>query len=129
MNGYRPDVEHSWLAEERKRDWLMLIPATIIFALVWHFTTREKALASVMTLLILYVLVTQMWEYRRERWFRAAISAFALIHVVVICLVPFPSPLRPAIVYVFPITMADGFAMYGIVRWLASKLSRSNVSS
>ena len=126
MNGYRPDVERSWFANERKRDWLMFIPATILFALVWHFTTREKAIGSVGTLLLLYVMTTLMWDYHREKWLWLALSVFAALHVAVIWFIPFRLPSGPAITYVLPIAMIDGFLMWGVLRWLASRLSRKD---
>lgn len=113
----------TWLADERKRDWLMLIPAAILFAVVWHFSSREKALGSAATLLLLYVVTSRMWEYRREKWFWLALAVFAAIHIAAIWLVPFRLPSGPTITYILPITMIDGFLMWGALRWLAARLS------
>lgn len=89
----------------------------------YQFTTEEKAFASAGVLFVLYALVTVMWNYRGENWFWLTIAVFALIHFLAISFIPFQFPPGPAISYVAPAMFIDGFAMFGILRWLASKLS------
>ena len=125
MTGYRDDDRPPWYRSERKRDWLMLLAMAVVVVVLYQVTTTEKAIASAGTLFLLYAQVTVFWECHRERWFWATIGIFGLIHFVVIALAAFTFPKGPAISYVFPIMMIDGFAMFGILKWLSFRLSRT----
>jgi len=107
----------------------MLMPAAVLFGFVWHFATRDKAGASSGALLLFYILISRMWDNRREGWFWVATAILAFIHVIAIWLTPFKLPPGPSISYIFPIMMADGFAMYAVLTWLGSKFSRRSPNS
>jgi len=128
MSSNRSELELHAARRERKRDWLMLIPATILFALTWHFTSRERAVAVVASFLLVYVLATTMWDYHRERWLWLSLAVIAATHIVIICLLPLRLPAGPAITYILPTMMADGFIMWGVLRWLAARLHRNDGS-
>ena len=123
MNGYRADERPPWYKIERKRDWFAALVSLIPSAIVWQATTREKAVETFGALLIFYIVVTALWEFRRERWFWATITIFALAHLSIIAFFTFQFPKGPAAAYVIPTAFIDGFVMYGILKWLASRLS------
>ncbi len=118
MDGYHVNDRPPSAKNERKYDWLAIIAMLPVFVAIWHFSTQEKALATSGTLFLFYVLISVMWNCRREKWFWLAIAVLVLIHVAVIWLVPFQLPTGPSLTYVLPIMMADGFAMFGVLRWL-----------
>jgi hypothetical protein len=123
MSGYRLDERPRWRRNERKGDWLMLIAMAIVFILVSVFSTTEKAVASAGTVCLMYALVTAMSDYRHETWFWVTITIFATAHIAAILLISFQLPQGPALSYVVPAMFVDGFAMFGVLKLLASKLS------
>lgn len=123
MNGYRADERPPWYKTERKRDWFAAFVSLIPSAIVWQATTREKAAETFGALLILYIVVTAHSELRRERWFWVTIAIFALAHLSIIAFFTFELPKGPAAAYVLPTMFLDGFVMYGLIKWLASRLS------
>jgi hypothetical protein len=123
VDGYRVDDKEPWLTRERKR---ILIELLVIFVLVFallQVTSAEKAVASVGTVWLMYALVTVMKDYRQEVWFWVTIAFFASAHAAAILLLKFQLPKGPALSYVVPAMFADGFAMFGILKLLASRLS------
>ena len=121
MNGYRANERQPWYKIERKRDWFAAFAALLPSAIVWQATTREKAVETLGALLILYIVVSACWEFRRELWFWATIATFALVHFSIIAFFTFQFPRGPAAGYVVPTMFVDGFAMYGIIKWLGRK--------
>jgi hypothetical protein len=103
-----------------------LIELLVIFVLVFallQVTSAEKAVASVGTVWLMYALVTVMKDYRQEVWFWVTIAFFASAHAAAMLLLKFQLPKGPALSYVVPAMFADGFAMFGILKLLASRLS------
>jgi hypothetical protein len=121
--------DRRWYQVERKRRRIILLVSWVIAGFVWHFSTREKGVGVAAALLLVYVQVETMWDHRREKWLWVSLTVIALVHLAAIWLIPYRLPLGPAITYVLPLVMIDGFLMWGLLRWLAYKLSPLHSSS
>src|SRR5947209_12876061 len=106
-----------WYLVEQKRRWIVLLLSWVIAALVWHFSTREKGVGVAAALLLVYLQVEAMWDYRREKWLWVSLTVIALAHLVAIWLIPYRLPRGPAIAFVLPLVMTDGFLLWGSLRW------------
>lgn len=108
-------------ANQRSRDWLAFFIALPVYALVWHFSSIERAAACLGTILLIYILVTTFWSCRRSTVFWVIILLFVVIHTFLIFDFKYALPSGPAISYVVPLFLADAFIMYSILKWSASK--------
>ena len=129
MDGYRVEDKEPWLTSDRKRTLVELISASVLLITLMQFMPMEKAVMSAGTVWLMYGLITVMKAYRREVWFWVTMALFASAHIAAILLLSFRLPQGPALSYVVPAMFADGFAMFGILNLLASRLSAADRSS
>jgi hypothetical protein len=112
-----------WLLErlsslnEDKRDWLALVPAGAVYIGLLYLVAPGRALAVAMTAGIFYVLISRDWDQRREKKFWIVLFVFAAIHLIALSTIPFPDYKGPGTL-LLPFALADGFAMFGILRWI-----------
>lgn len=123
MDGYRVEHREPWLTSYRKRTLAEALLTFGLFFALMQFTSTEKALLSTGTVWVMYAVTIVMWDCRREVWFWVAMAIFALAHIAAILLLRFRLPEGPALSYVVPAMFADAFAMFGILKLLASRLS------
>ena len=113
-----------WYLVYEKRRWVVLVIAWTIAAIVWHFSTLETTAGAVGTLMLVYILAEIMSNFWKEKWLWVSLFVIGSVHLVIIALIPYRLPSQPAILYVVPIFMTDGFVMWAILLWLAAKFSR-----
>jgi hypothetical protein len=109
-------------ANEKTRDWLVLLATIPVFALTWQISSRRDAVIFVSLILLFYIVISSKWHLRKSGWFWICILVFGAVHLMIVGLTNLTIPRGPAISYVVPIVFADGLIMYGLVTWLEKRL-------
>lgn len=113
----------SWNISERKFNAVLFVGALLLLITLGHFLDDFKNAAIVLTLGIFIIITYEMRHDARRTWFIMSIITLLCVHLVVIYFVDPMLPSSPALTYTLPVVFIDGFAMYGILRWLRSRLS------
>ena len=99
----------------RRSDLILAGACSVVFCAVALFSTLERALLfAVASSVFLAVIQTQPVVHRDER-FWWLISALALVHLLILSLVPLVE--FPFGLVVLPFALVDGFAMWALVKW------------
>jgi hypothetical protein len=106
----------SKLGEDR-RDWLALVLDGALYIALLNLVAPGRALAAALTVGIFYVMISREWYQRTSKKFWVAVAAFAVIHLAALSILPFPDYHGPGLM-LLPLALADGFAMYGVLRWV-----------
>jgi hypothetical protein len=110
---------------EGARDWLMVIPAGVLFFGFNAFLQREKAFLIALSFGAFYIVISREWDKRGQQWFWAVLALFALIHIVALSLIALPHFTGPSLAIAVPFMGVDTFGMWGIVRLVEKRISRS----
>ena len=110
---------------EGARDWLMLIPTGVLFFGLNTVMQREKAFLIALSFGAFYIVISREWDKRGQQWFWAVLALFALLHIVVLSLITLPQFTGPSLAIAVPFLGADTFAMWGVVKLIEKRMSRS----
>jgi len=133
MSGYRENDRAPWhrTGPARRSLKLLLSFAAVFLAasFLQELTTEERAVEIVATLWIFGTLIAVLSAHRGELWFWLTMTVMAVIHALIISFVRVDFPKGPALSYIYPVMMIDGFVMYGLLKLLASRLSSTTEPS
>jgi hypothetical protein len=118
-----------WYLVEKKRRWAVFLIALVIMGVVWHFSTGDKGVGAALALLLVYLQIETMWDYRRETWLWVSLTVIAAAHFAAVWLIPYRIPRGPGLTWALPLVTIDGYVVWGALRWLANRLSPSRSSS
>ena len=84
---------------------------------------EERAFTIALVMYVFYVVVSDRWKQRYERWFQVSVAALAILHFAVLTYLSFPEYGGPSIISV-PFAIADGFFIWTILNWIEKRSVR-----
>jgi len=109
---------------DRQINLFLVVSAIAVFAIVSLIASAEKALASGVAFGVFGAIISVKLEKKQSWRFWAAISVFALAHIVAIVIIHFPEP-RFGLVSL-PFALVDGFIMWTILSWIEKRFAAPN---
>jgi O-antigen ligase len=104
---------------------LLTIPVAIV---VSHFVDPGRGRAAGASVGLMIIAIRAFWYQRRQAWFWVTVAALAVIHVVLIVLVPWTNRRFPA-PELWPVGIADFAAMCGVIKLIEKLMIRSSGAS
>lgn len=109
-----------------RENWIAVGIGVVIFILVASVSNLEKGLAAMLSFGVFVTIIQTKAETRKESlsdWrFWLVIFVFAVIHVIAITLIEFPELKAGLISFLF--ALADGFAMWFLIKWIERHVFR-----
>jgi hypothetical protein len=106
---------------ERQRDWLMVIPAGILFLALSNIIDQGRAFAFAAAAYVFYAVISHKWSMRSSIIFWIAIGVLIAMHIAVLSVIPFPYEIRPGLI-TLPFAVVDGVIMWYLLDLLERKL-------
>jgi hypothetical protein len=101
----------------RDLDWLMVVPAGLIYFGVKHFIQEEKAFALAAVGCVFYAIASAKWYLRARPRFLIVMSSLALISILAIMVIPIPHYGGPSLIAI-PIGLMAGLVMLALITFL-----------
>jgi hypothetical protein len=106
---------------DKERAALAALPAIGIYLGLQHFMQDERAFLVALSAYVFYALIDTEWERRRDVSFWVVLSVFAAAHAVVLSIIQIPHFRGPSLSIALPFMFIDGFAMFGILKWIGKR--------
>lgn len=122
----KPNAEKVTAATVKKWAIIAMLVSLPVAILVDHFDPGRGAAAGA-SLALMIGAVRVFWYLRRHAWFWMAIAALAVIHVVLVILIPWSNKSFPA-PELWPIVIADFAAICGFIKLVEKAMSPENAA-
>jgi hypothetical protein len=109
---------------ERSRDYLMLLPAAVIYFGLWLLLGEGKAYAAAVVFGVFYVIISRCWDRRSDVRFWVIIGVFAFLHIGGLWLIDVPHVNAGLIA--LPFALVDGLVMWAILNWIETHFPNQN---
>ena len=120
MENNKEDKVSPWVVPSPIRALILIIPASAVFIgfSIFGFDAKGKIAATFVGILG-YVILWRP-DLRRRTWFWVILGVLAIIHGLLVFLIPWPGPIYPGILLVVP-GVLDLAVYYSSIYWIEKK--------
>lgn len=101
---------------EKNRDILFIIFLAPVAFIIWHFSTKGKAIAFFMGFFAMRVYITEWFREYGQKPPLILCFIFGIFHLFIFFIVAFPERFTPTLICM-PISFADFFIMWQLTKW------------
>ena len=108
------------MTKQRKRDLSVALLLLPVFFYIDYISNLQKALVTMLSLYVFYILISENWNIRGNRVFQLTILIFASLHIILIFFFKFTTFIHPTLLC-WPIAMADFYIMNTAITWIEKR--------